>query len=172
MYTSGTYRQTQGLPASHRRVPRVRRQALPSSIRTFIPPTSIGAWRTIGWITGHSYIATGPLALAATSVLYEGVPPISRRRPPLAHRRAPRCKISSTLLHRHSHASQGRRRRTTEIQLPLQAHDHRRRAHRAGSLEMVFTTWSGKGKAVIVDTWWQTETGGVLCSTKPALATL
>src|SRR5438132_13920380 len=27
----------------------------------------------------------------------------------------------------------------------------------------------GKGKAVIVDTWWQTETGGFLCSTKPAL---
>ena len=28
----------------------------------------------IGWITGHSYIVYGPLALAATSVLYEGVP--------------------------------------------------------------------------------------------------
>ena len=28
----------------------------------------------IGWITGHSYIVYGPLALGATSVLYEGVP--------------------------------------------------------------------------------------------------
>ena len=41
----------------------------------------------IGWITGHSYIVYGPLALAATSVLYEGVPQFPDAGRPVAHRR-------------------------------------------------------------------------------------
>jgi len=39
----------------------------------------------IGWITGHSYIVYGPLALGATSVMYEGAPPI-RTPVDMAHR--------------------------------------------------------------------------------------
>ena len=33
-----------------------------------------GAWRTSGWITGHSYIVYGPLAICASTVVYEGIP--------------------------------------------------------------------------------------------------
>src|SRR6266702_1430137 len=93
---------------------------------------------------------------------------ISRCRPSLAHRRTLGRQHFPYFPYGHPHASQSRRRRTEKLQLPLQAHDHGRRTDRAGSLEVVLRS-VGKSKAAIVDTWWQTETGGFLCSTKPAL---
>ena len=101
----------------------------------------------IGWITGHSYIVYGPLALAATSVSLRRRPAIPRRRPSLAHRRTPRREHLPHLTYRHSHAAQSRRRRTQETQLSLQAHDHRRRTHRAGSLALVSRSrWQGRSR--------------------------
>ena len=44
-----------------------------SIIRIFTRRTFI-VFADIGWITGHSYIVYGPLAICATSVMYEGVP--------------------------------------------------------------------------------------------------
>jgi len=50
-----------------------------STTRTSTTKTCVlGAWPILGWITGHSYIVYGPLALAATSILFEGRADISR----------------------------------------------------------------------------------------------
>jgi acetyl-CoA synthetase len=70
----------------------------------------------IGWITGHSYIVYGPLALCASTVIYEGVPnyPDPGRPWRIAQ------ELDVNIFH-------------TEIQ----THDHRRRTHRTRSLEMV-----------------------------------
>ena len=62
----------------------------------------------IGWITGHSYIVYGPLALGTTSVIYEGVPDLSRRRAALADRRAARREHLPHLADRDPDAAQGR----------------------------------------------------------------
>jgi acetyl-CoA synthetase len=60
----------------------------------------------IGWITGHSYIVYGPLAIAATSVIYEGVSPLSRRGASVADRRAPQCEHLSYLAYCHPDVAQ------------------------------------------------------------------
>ncbi len=76
----------------------------------------------IGWITGHSYIVYGPLALAE----------------PLKYN------------YRFKHM--------TTVGEPIEP-----------EVWLWYHKVVGKGQAVIVDTWWQTETGGFLCSTMPAL---
>ena len=70
----------------------------------------------IGWITGHSYIVYGPLALAATSVIYEGVPTYPDAGPRLAHCGAPRRQHLPHVTDRHSRAAESgtpRNRRST-----------------------------------------------------------
>ena len=136
MYTSGTTGKPKG--CQHRTGGYLAYATGTSKFYQDIHPTDVyWCMADIGWITGHSYIVYGPMALAATSVLYEGSPAIPGCRPPVAHRRTAGRKYFSHLAHRDSHAAQSRRRRARKIQLPLQAHDHRRRADRAGSLEVV-----------------------------------
>src|SRR6266545_4538155 len=106
----------------------------------------------IGWITGHSYIVYGPLALGTTSVIYEGVPtyPDPGRPWRIAER------LGVTIFHTAP---------TTIRMLRKLGPDE--------PLEPDVWRWYhdvvGKGEAVIVDTWWQTENGGFLGSTLPAL---
>ena len=72
----------------------------------------------IGWITGHSYIVYGPLALGSTSVVFEGSPAYPDCRPALPDRRAAR---GEHLPHRpddHPDAPQARRRRAEKVRLP------------------------------------------------------
>ena len=90
----------------------------------------------IGWITGHSYIVYGPLALGTTTVIYEGVPD-SRRRSAMADRGKAGSEHISHLAHGDPDAAQGRPGGTEEVRLPLQAHDDRGRADRAGGLAVV-----------------------------------
>jgi acetyl-CoA synthetase len=90
----------------------------------------------IGWITGHSYIVYGPLALAASSVVYEGLPTYPDAGP-VAHRRRARRQHLSHLADSDTGAAPGRARRAAQIQSPLQAHDDSGRAHRAGGVEVV-----------------------------------
>jgi acetyl-CoA synthetase len=122
----------------------------------------------IGWITGHSYIVYGPLALAATSVIYEGVPnyPDAGRPWRIAEQ------LGVNIFHTSPTAIRMLRKAGPEE--PKKYHYHFKHMTTVGEpIEPEAWRWYhevvGKGEAVIVDTWWQTETGGFLCSTKPAL---
>ena len=122
----------------------------------------------IGWITGHSYIVYGPLALAATSVIYEGVPtyPDAGRPWRIAER------LGVNIFHTSPTAI--RMLRKAGADEPKKYNHHFKHMTTVGEpIEPVVWHWYhdvvGKGEAVIVDTWWQTENGGFLCSTKPAL---
>jgi len=122
----------------------------------------------IGWITGHSYIVYGPLALAATSVLYEGVPQFPDAGRPW--RIAERLDVNIF----HTSPTAIRMLRKAGGDEPKKYNYHFKHMTTVGEpIEPDVWRWYhevvGKGKAVIVDTWWQTETGGFLCSTKPAL---
>lgn len=133
----------------------------------------------IGWITGHSYIIYGPLSAGATSVLFEGIPSypdFGRFWQVVERHRVNIFYTAPTAI------------RSLE-QAPL-SFVHR---HDLSSLQVLGTVgepineeaWHwydkniGKGQCPIVDTWWQTETGGVMISPiagvtplKPTYATL
>jgi acetyl-CoA synthetase len=122
----------------------------------------------IGWITGHSYIVYGPLALAATSVIFEGVPtcPDAGR----AWRIAEQLNVNIF----HTAPTTVRMLRKAGPDEPQKYNYHFKHMTTVGEpIEPEVWRWYyqvvGKGEAVIVDTWWQTETGGFLCSTMPAL---
>lgn len=133
----------------------------------------------IGWITGHSYILYGPLGAGATSLLFEGIPtyPNAGRFWDVIDKfRVNILYTAPTAIRSLMGYGLG----------PLQGHD-------LSSLKVLGSVgepineeaWHwlsenvGKGKCPIVDTWWQTETGGILISnmagvtpSKPSYATL
>src|ERR1700733_9541564 len=122
----------------------------------------------IGWITGHSYIVYGPLTLAATSVLYEGVPtyPDAGR----AWRIAERLDVNIF----HTSPTAIRMLRKAGHDEPTKYNYHFKLMTTVGEpIEPEVWRWYhsevGKGEAVIVDTWWQTETGGFLGTGLPPL---
>jgi acetyl-CoA synthetase len=122
----------------------------------------------IGWITGHSYIVYGPLALAASSVVYEGVPthPDAGRPWRIAE------DLDVNIFHTSPTAIRALRRDGPDE--PTKHNYCFKHMTTVGEpIEPQVWKWYhrvvGKGEAVIVDTWWQTETGGFLCSTMPAL---
>ena len=122
----------------------------------------------IGWITGHSYIVYGPLSLAATSVLYEGVPnyPDAGRPWRIAEQ------LAVNIFHTSPTAI--RMLRKAGPNEPAKYDYHFKHMTTVGEpIEPEAWRWYhetvGKREAVIVDTWWQTETGGFLITTKPAL---
>ena len=67
------HRTAQGLRAQHRRLPLLRGQHI-EVLQDIHPDDMYWCMADIGWITGHSYIVYGPLALGTTSVIYEGTP--------------------------------------------------------------------------------------------------
>jgi acetyl-CoA synthetase len=133
----------------------------------------------IGWITGHSYIVYGPLLAGATTLMFEGVPTY-----PDAGRFWAVCeKHKVNIFYTAPTAIRALQAYGTE---PIEGYD-------LSSLKVLgsvgepineeawhwYHTHIGKNKCPIVDTWWQTETGGILISpiagitpTKPAYATL
>ena len=122
----------------------------------------------IGWITGHSYIVYGPLSLGATSVIYEGGPayPDAGRVWRIAER------LGVNIFHTSPTAIRSLRQHGDAI--PGQYNYHFKLMVTVGEpIEPDVWRWYynvvGKQEAVIVDTWWQTETGGFLCSTVPGL---
>ncbi len=122
----------------------------------------------IGWITGHSYIVYGPLALAATIVMYEGVPTYPDAGRPW--RIAERLNVNIF----HTAPTTIRMLRKAGPDEPKKYNYQFKHMTTVGEpIEPEVWRWYyyvvGKGKAVIVDTWWQTETGGFLCSTMPAI---
>jgi acetyl-CoA synthetase len=122
----------------------------------------------IGWITGHSYIVYGPLALAATSVLYEGVPnyPDAGRPWRIAEQ------LDVNIFHTSPTAIRMLRKAGPDE--PKKYNYHFKHMTTVGEpIEPEAWRWYydvvGKREAIIVDTWWQTENGGFLCTTIPAL---
>ncbi|HEY7429815.1 MAG TPA: acetate--CoA ligase [Streptosporangiaceae bacterium] len=122
----------------------------------------------IGWITGHSYIVYGPLALGTTTVLYEGTPnyPDAGRPWRIAQR------LGVNIFHTSPTAI--RMLRKVGPDEPAKYDYHFKHMTTVGEpIEPEVWRWYheavGKGEAVIVDTWWQTETGGFLGSSLPAL---
>jgi acetyl-CoA synthetase len=122
----------------------------------------------IGWITGHSYIVYGPLALAASIVIYEGVP---------TYPDAGRCwriarDLGVNIFHTSPTAIRSLRRIGPDEPRKYE-YEFKHMTTVGEPIEPQVWHWYyhevGKGKAVIVDTWWQTENGGFLCSTLPAI---
>lgn len=132
----------------------------------------------VGWITGHSYIVYGPMANGATQVMYEGAPNYpdwNRFWEIIEH-----YKVSIFYT------------APTAIRAFIKAGDEHVDKHDISSLRLLGTVgepinpeaWMwyrdkiGGGRCPIVDTWWQTETGGIMISplpgaipTKPGTAT-
>ena len=121
----------------------------------------------VGWITGHSYIVYGPLSNAATVLMYEGLP---------NYPNASRCweiidKYSVNIFYT----------APTAIRALMGAGDELVKCTDRSSLRLLGTVgepinpeaWSwyfnvvGDAKSPIVDTWWQTETGGIMISPLP-----
>ena len=122
----------------------------------------------IGWITGHSYIVYGPLALCASSVIYEGIPnyPDPGRPWRIAQ------DLGVNIFHTAPTAIRALRKIGPDE--PAKYRYHFKHMTTVGEpIEPEVWKWYynvvGKKKAAIVDTWWQTETGGFLCSTLPAI---
>ena len=133
----------------------------------------------IGWITGHSYIVYGPLSQGATSVLFEGIPtyPTPSRFWDIVEKHQVNTLYTAPTAIR-SLMSYGDE--------PLDGKDLSSIRVLGSVGEPIneeawhwFDEKIGRGKAPIVDTWWQTETGGIMISpiatvtpTKPSFATL
>jgi acetyl-CoA synthetase len=167
MYTSGTTGKPKG--CQHRTGGYLAYVTGTSKYIQDIHPTDVyWCMADIGWITGHSYIVYGPLALAATSVIYEGVPiyPDAGRPWRVAKR------LDVNIFHTSPTAIRMLRKAGPEE--PKKYDYHFKHMTTVGEpIEPEVWRWYynevGKREAVIVDTWWQTENGGFLCSTKPAL---
>ena len=126
----------------------------------------------IGWITGHSYIIYGPLANGAISVMFEGVPnyPDAGRFWDVCDKH--RVNIFYTA--------------PTALRALMREGDQPVTSRKLDSLRLLGTVgepinpeawlWYhrtvGKGKLPIVDTWWQTETGGILITPLPGCTPL
>jgi acetyl-CoA synthetase len=122
----------------------------------------------IGWITGHSYIVYGPLSLCASSVVYEGIP--NYPDPGRPWRIAEELDVNIF----HTAPTAIRALRKIGPDEPEKYNYHLKHMTTVGEpIEPAVWKWYyevvGKGEAAIVDTWWQTETGGFLCSTLPGL---
>ena len=167
MYTSGTTGKPKG--CQHRTGGYLAYVAGTSKYYQDIHPEDVyWCMADIGWITGHSYIVYGPLALAATSVLYEGVPTCPD--PGRPWRIAEQLDVNIF----HTSPTAIRMLRKAGPDEPGKYDYHFKHMTTVGEpIEPETWRWYydvvGKREAVIVDTWWQTENGGFLCTTKPAL---
>ncbi len=126
----------------------------------------------IGWVTGHSYIVYGPLALGLTQVMYEGAPdwPGRDRLWSIIERYRVTCFYTAP----------------TAIRAFMKWGDHHPAGRDLSSLRLLGTVgepinpeawvWYhrviGGGRCPVVDTWWQTETGAVMCAPLPGITTL
>ena len=126
----------------------------------------------VGWVTGHSYIVYGPLANGATTLLFEGVPnyPDSSRFWQVCDKH--KVNIFYTA--------------PTAIRALMQGGDKPLESTTRDSLRLLGTVgepinpeaWEwyyhkvGKSKCPIVDTWWQTETGGHMITPLPGATAL
>ncbi|PIY90232.1 MAG: acetate--CoA ligase [Nitrosopumilales archaeon CG_4_10_14_0_8_um_filter_34_8] len=126
----------------------------------------------IGWVTGHSYVVYGPLLHGATEVMYEGAPdfPDASRMWDIIQ------KYKVTIFYT----------TPTALRMFMKFGDELPNSFDLSSLRLLGSVgepinpevWKwyfkiiGKEKCPIIDTWWQTETGGMLISALPGLETI
>ncbi len=132
------------------------------------PDDTYWCFADIGWITGHSYIVYGPLALGTTTVMYEGVPTYPD--PGRPWRIAEKLGVDIF----HTAPTTIRMLRKVGPDEPAKYDYHFKTMTTVGEpIEPDVWRWYyevvGKGEAAITDTWWMTETGGFLGSTLPGL---
>lgn len=133
----------------------------------------------VGWITGHSYIIYGPLLTGATSVMFEGVPtfPDAGRFWQIVD------KYRVSIFYTAPTAIRALEAAGTQYVTPYKLDSLRILGSVGEPINEEAWHWYnehiGKQKCPIVDTWWQTETGGIMISplagitkTKPSFATL
>jgi acetyl-CoA synthetase len=132
----------------------------------------------VGWVTGHSYIVYGPLANGATTLMFEGIPnypSVSRFWEVVDKHKVNIFYTAPTALRSLMREGEGPVKKTSRQSLRI-----------LGSVGepinpeawLWYYNVVGDGRCPIVDTWWQTETGGILISplpgaipTKPGSAT-
>jgi acetyl-CoA synthetase len=126
----------------------------------------------IGWVTGHSYIVYGPLSIGATSVMFEGVP--NYPRPDRFWEMVEKYSVNIFYT------------APTAIRAIKRDGDEWVKKHDLSSLRLLGSVgepinpeawiWYynvvGGGKCPIIDTWWQTETGGALITPLPGAMTI
>jgi len=126
----------------------------------------------VGWVTGHSYIVYGPLANGATTLMFEGVPNY-----PSVSRFWEVCDKHKVNIFYTA---------PTAIRSLMREGDEPVKKCSLDSLRVLgsvgepinpeawnwYNTVVGKGKCPIVDTWWQTETGGILITPLPGATDL
>ncbi|HET7816596.1 MAG TPA: acetate--CoA ligase [Sphingomicrobium sp.] len=126
----------------------------------------------VGWITGHSYVVYGPLMNRATTVMFDGVP----NYPDFGRFWETVDRLGVTIFYT----------APTAIRALMREGDGPVKAHSRKSLRLLGTVgepinpeaWEwywrvvGDGRCPIVDTWWQTETGGILISPLPGATAL
>ncbi len=132
------------------------------------PDDTYWCFADIGWITGHSYIVYGPLALGTTTVMYEGVPTYPD--PGRPWRIAEKLGVDIF----HTAPTTIRMLRKVGPDEPEKYNYRFKTMTTVGEpIEPDVWRWYwkevGKGEAAITDTWWMTETGGFLGSTLPFL---
>ena len=126
----------------------------------------------IGWVTGHSYVTYGPLLHGATQVMYEGAPdyPNASRMWDIIQ------KYHVTIFYT----------TPTALRMFMKFGDDIPNSFDLSSLRLLGTVgepinpevWKwyfdviGKNKCPIIDTWWQTETGGMMISNLPGIETI
>jgi acetyl-CoA synthetase len=126
----------------------------------------------IGWVTGHSYIVYGPLANGATSLMFEGVPTY-----PDAGRFWQICdKFGVTVFYTAPTAIRALMRLGEEWPAKYKLDTMRVLGSVGEPINPEAWMWYhekiGRGRCPIVDTWWQTETGGILITPLPGAHTL
>ncbi|HVF35395.1 MAG TPA: acetate--CoA ligase, partial [Candidatus Saccharimonadia bacterium] len=121
----------------------------------------------VGWVTGHSYVVYGPLANGATSLMFEGVPtwPDARRFWQVCDRHR------VTLFYTAPTAIRALMREGDEPVLETSRRSLRLLGTVGEPINPEAWSWYhrvvGEGRCPIVDTWWQTETGGILIAPLP-----
>lgn len=126
----------------------------------------------IGWVTGHSYVVYAPLLHGATEIIYEGAPdyPDPSRMWDILQ------KYKATIFYT----------TPTALRMFMKFGDDLPNSFDLSSLRLLGTvgepinpevwkwyyTTIGKSKCPIIDTWWQTETGGMLISALPGIETI
>ncbi len=169
LYTSGTTAKPKGI--FHTTGGYLTQAAFTHKAVFDLKPETDVYWCTadVGWVTGHSYIVYGPLINGATQIMYEGTPdtPHKGRIFELIE------KYGVTILYT----------APTLIRTWMKWGDEFPRAHNLNSLRLLGSVgepinpeaWMwyrdviGGNRCPIVDTWWQTETGGIMISPLPGV---